>query len=1240
MDYSKYRQKYINFIDDYGYDDTKFKDHYIFEILYALELNLILWSDIPPNFDELYDLPHTMDYGVDLIDLEYTKTGQVKKYGETSCITWSALCKFYTYSTQVLDINTLILATTEDSKIDNLGNKKLIETNKIQLIRNDFDKLLQKYNNTQHEKEPVITYEIEKRHYLLDCYNLIKNTDKNILNLQLPCGTGKSYIMLYTILETLKTNPEDKFIIFCPWINLAKQFKRLFKKFNLKISLIGDRKHKIKSKSNVVICINPSVKHIKDIEFKYKFIDEAHHLEGKDSERKPQMNKIKAEKEINFSATFHNQDELDYKYPMNQAIEEGYISDYKLHIEYFTSGDKINSLIELIKDNIDWIPIFIYFNDTEKCIKFADLLNQNEISSDYLIGTDNVIKRNRICEEIENKELKVLCLCGMYNEGISIDNLQTVIFGDLRQSQINKIQIAMRANRLHKEKPYYRVVLPIIESDFNDKDISQLIRTFAIIDPRIKEAIKRKSSTRIQIRIDDNTNLEDAKLLYEQIYDRIGNMTNGLSQEEKVNEFLNFMKNRKTLIRKKNRDKFKFTNGQSMFTFWRHRKSNLQCDKEPYSKLLENILLKEDYENFKINNGIQKLTQEEKVNRLLEIMEERDNLMIRKENLKFSDDTYVYGFWKKCKERLKCDKEPYSKLLSNKIFKNAYEKFKKYKEIPKLTQEEKVNKLLEIMKERESTIPCNESTFSDNTNIYKFWVTSKSELKCKKKPYSKLLTNTILKEDYDRYKKNKDNIKLTQEEKVDKLLEIMEKRDTLIKPKEKLEFSDGYFIYKFWGTCKNSLKCEKKPYSKLLTNTILKENYEKYKIIKEKNKNKEIQQLTQEEKIDKLLEIMEKRDTLILKKEELKFSDEVNIFGYWRHCKRKLRCEKEPYSKLLENKLLKDNYEQYTKNKEKKNLSQEEKVNELLEIIEERDSLILKKEKDNLKFSDKSCVYNFQLVCKKKCDKEPYSKLLENKLFKDDYERYKKNKEKKNLSPEEKIDKLLEIMEERDSLISYREKENLKFSDDTYVYGFWNKCKNKKKCDKKPYSKLLENKLLKNDYNKSKKIKEKNKEKKNLSLEEKVNKLLEIMEERDSLIKKKEKNLKFSDDTYVYGFWRNCKHQLKCEKESYLKLLENKLLNNDYNKSKKIKEKNKEKKNLSPEEKVNELLEIMEERDSLISYREKENLKFSDGSRIYGFWGDCKYKKKCEKKPYSKLLENELLKEDYKQYKKKKLTPE
>ena len=909
MDYSKYRQKYINFIDDYGYDNTKFKDHYIFEILYALELNLILWSDIPPNFDELYDLPHTMDYGVDLIDLEYTKTGQVKKYCETSCITWSALCKFYTYSTQVLDIDNLILATTEDSKIDNLGNKKLIETNKIQLIRNNFDKLLQKYNNTQPEEETIITYEIEERDYLLDCYNLIKNTDKNTLNLQLPCGTGKSYIMLYTILETLKTNPEDKFIIFCPWINLAKQFKHLFKKFNLKISLIGDGKHKIKSKSNVVICINQSVKHIKDIEFKYKFIDEAHHLEDKDSKLKPQMNEIKAEKEINFSATFHNQDELDYKYPMDKAIEEGYISDYKLHIEYFTSGNKINSLIELIKNNIDWIPIFIYFNNTERCKEFAKLLNKNEISSNYLIGTDNQTKRNEIRENIINGELKVLCLCGVYNEGISIDNLQTVIFGDLRHSQINKIQIAMRANRLYKEKPYYRVVLPIIESDFNDKDISQLIRTFAIIDPRIKEAIKRKSSTRIQIRLDDNTNLEDAKLLYEQIYDRIGNMTNGLSQEEKVNELLDYVKIQNELPKyTRSTSKIKFSNGQSMYDFWMSCKNCSRCNNKLYSKLLTNKLLKEDYERYQ---QLPKLTIDDKINILLKKIETNKEIIRDKNKDKFEDNKLITNFWSKCKLNLFNDYEKYikiySRLLENEFLKNNYEQYKLKRRNPIW----KTDEFLKFIEEHKF-IPYNyqkEFNFSDNTNMGSFWIRCKKSSLCEEKPYSKLLKNKLLKKDYERYKRN---------------------------------------------CC--------------------------------------LPKLTTDDKINELLEIMEEKKSLILKKNNLKFNDDVDIFEFWRHCKRKLRCEKEPYSKLLENKLLKDNYERYKKNKEKKNLSPEEKIDELLENIKKINGLIPYSKRNNLKFSDGTDMYGFWGDCKykKKCEEKPYSKLLENELLKEDYEKYEK----------------------------------------------------------------------------------------------------------------------------------------------------------------------------------------------------------------------------------------------------------
>ena len=67
--------------------------------------------------------------------------------------------------------------------------------------------------------------------------------------------------------------------------------------------------------------------------------------------------------------------------------------------------------------------MFIYFNNTEKCKTFSKLLNNNEIKSCYLVGTDNSTKRNKVRESIINYELHAVCLCGVYNEGVSIDNL-------------------------------------------------------------------------------------------------------------------------------------------------------------------------------------------------------------------------------------------------------------------------------------------------------------------------------------------------------------------------------------------------------------------------------------------------------------------------------------------------------------------------------------------------------------------------------------------------------------------------------------------------------------------------------------------------------------------------------------------------------------------------------------------------------------------------------------------------
>jgi hypothetical protein len=106
---SKYRNKYLSILAKYQQKKDLFDDHKIYEILWALEKNYILWDDLPPDFEGKFDVPHCMDYGIDLVNLEYTETAQVKKYCKTSTITWSDMSKFYTYSKAIMHVDKIKL---------------------------------------------------------------------------------------------------------------------------------------------------------------------------------------------------------------------------------------------------------------------------------------------------------------------------------------------------------------------------------------------------------------------------------------------------------------------------------------------------------------------------------------------------------------------------------------------------------------------------------------------------------------------------------------------------------------------------------------------------------------------------------------------------------------------------------------------------------------------------------------------------------------------------------------------------------------------------------------------------------------------------------------------------------------------------------------------------------------------------------------------------------------------------
>ena len=213
------------------------------------------------------------------------------------------MSNFKTYATDALGIKNgnLILATTMDSKIDRLSKAVLIDTGKIIVVRNNFDEIFEENNienNIENENELNIvetqkTYVIEEREYLLDCYKIFSENTKKKFRFQLPCGTGKTFIILFMIKKALEEDSESKFLILCPWICLAQQTYKLLTHFEgMRPDFIGDGKHTVNKDANVIVCVYNSVDYVKKYKFKYKFIDEAHHLEGKDSKLKKNIDGI------------------------------------------------------------------------------------------------------------------------------------------------------------------------------------------------------------------------------------------------------------------------------------------------------------------------------------------------------------------------------------------------------------------------------------------------------------------------------------------------------------------------------------------------------------------------------------------------------------------------------------------------------------------------------------------------------------------------------------------------------------------------------------------------------------------------------------------------------------------------------------------------------------------------------------------------------------------------------------
>lgn len=105
----------------------------VYEYLVAIELKMLMWDDAYEELSKIKKLSFKKDYGIDLISPDYTKTAQVKYYGDNSSITWDEVSTYISYSLIILGIKDMQVVTTTSAKV-----APIVEQN-MKINRIDFE---------------------------------------------------------------------------------------------------------------------------------------------------------------------------------------------------------------------------------------------------------------------------------------------------------------------------------------------------------------------------------------------------------------------------------------------------------------------------------------------------------------------------------------------------------------------------------------------------------------------------------------------------------------------------------------------------------------------------------------------------------------------------------------------------------------------------------------------------------------------------------------------------------------------------------------------------------------------------------------------------------------------------------------------------------------------------------------------------------------------------------------------
>ena len=508
----------------------------ILELVNCIKNNCLMYKDVPFDYKDKYNLSF-IDDGIDCININDNIFYQVKFYSKHQRLFNNDLDSFfvYVYNLQKYNFKYYIIYSQDIILSKNKMNDVIYEEINDNIINNYihnaynllFDKLDKKLLNELHnEIDIVFNNMINNKYYNIsklkeiknklidkipkenkeikikelykhqeDLLNIMNNTKEKDNYFNLPCASGKSYIIeLFSI-----NNKDKKILILVPNILLAEQYKDNFNKNKINININEcwtNTNKKFNEEYNIYVCVYDSYEYLKNINFDYIIVDEAHHILKWMKEDKKYKNALEKEKEdyidkngdnikqiinnkliyddINnkesikfyFSATllFINK-EITYYYSMDKAIEDNIINDFNINIYQIKELNDIN-IIKTLLVHQEYKRILIYYSRIETIKRLTELFNKYNIQSKYLYSDMNIKERNIILKDLYNGKIRVIFSINTLCEGIDIPNVDTCYFYDDKNSIISIIQCLGRIMRKSNDKIKSNLIF--FTSDIND----------------------------------------------------------------------------------------------------------------------------------------------------------------------------------------------------------------------------------------------------------------------------------------------------------------------------------------------------------------------------------------------------------------------------------------------------------------------------------------------------------------------------------------------------------------------------------------------------------------------------------------------------------------------------------------------------------------------------------------------------------------------------------------------------